>query len=1501
MSRTSRVAFLISCLTLCMVLIPGICRRAEAQDCPSCLPDYEVQVTPDGSAVTKPSSGTYTAVFTVKNTGTNPDSYDLICAASGVLQCVSVSQTPISLDPNEQTNITVTYTASSAGVNTLSLSAGSVEGFGHFVSDDGSYTVTVNGPGAPVISTAPQNASYRDVSKCIASCFDGTYSHSSPAYVSLGVPRGFSLAYNSATHKPRPVVWVDVSENAQTTADPTNYSIQIKNLNTGTFITQLNSSTITYYTRNAGDSTRVAAIFDAQANSITTGRTPIEVTITSYYSGGPTLATTATTYVVITDQSGSALGAGMSLAGYQRMKIQAGGYAISEGDGSVVFYHALGKGNTPLGSTAWLTYDAGTTTYTRTYLDASYLQFNSAGRMTKSSDRFGNATNYAYYTAPYDSLLSTITDPMGKVIRLCYNAGCTATNAKLHHVDVLYGGGFVTRTVNYLYDGSGRLIRALDPDSYSDSLAYGANGILSKVYDRARQVTDLTYDAMHRLQTVQAPSIALYDGSNGRPTVNLVPSERTVWQPAITGTTLGTSKAGVKGDSSLKALIIGSNADTTKFALDQFGAPIKITDTYGATTRITRDGHSRPTRVDEPDTHFVTIAYNFRDQVISVTDGYSGSQTFTYRDTLTTDIATISGGPERLDFLYYTGGDGGPAGALKREFIGNTAVWPALSNARLIAYHRPDSRGRDTTVIDSLGHAVHYQFEATWGNLWKSIDPTGSLTRLTYDGAGRNDSTIAPLVGKSWVTYGTMNQVLTQLSPGYKATMSYDPATLAQTRVQTPRPGGTSSPVVYKFGYNAVGALIAAHDAADTSKVDSLRYDLSGNVRAVKTRNNETITMTYDRLGRLLTRSGPDFPPEYFKYDTTANKWQYDSSSVTVNFDSLDQKGRLVKWVQRFDSARVYTGTLTYDAFDRVIRRSLRRTVPGTDSSVMTYTYQVPSPTRDVMCAFGRCLTLFRNGDGLVNTSVFNYGGYQSTEWQIAHSYDADHRISSQDFAVGASPYLDGFDISLAYDSISRVKNRTSPVPGYARRVFAYDSLSRLLSACDSVSGVAGCVNVGGVNAWTYDSAGNRAQTGTSSSYGVGNRLLSFGTTNFFYDSLGAIVCRIVGTCPGTGTGYKYSFDALGRLREIRNGSTNALIDSMYYDARGRRVRKTMTSSSERYVYEGSQVILDINNANDSVKREYAWYPGAVDQLFAMRTTTDTLAALIDPRLGTIRGLARFRTGALVKKYVEAPWGDAVADTGLVFRHRFAGREFDQESGLYYNRARYYDPKLGRFISEDPIGIVGGQNLYAYAGNDPVNTADPFGLDPSCWYEFVPGWAEWVNVPLFGRFWVEFIPPSWQKVCEASLPAGRTGAGAEGTKNGGGTGGPHAAKRACSASGGRVQALGLTGAVVGPAGVIHEDGAYSDGRVAGLYETDGVAIGYGAGAGVTWSTSTSPTAFSGNSKGVCAGMSVLTVCRTGNSAGHTWSLTVGVSTPVSFYRVWQKTEVVEVDACASQP
>ena len=93
------------------------------------------------------------------------------------------------------------------------------------------------------------------------------------------------------------------------------------------------------------------------------------------------------------------------------------------------------------------------------------------------------------------------------------------------------------------------------------------------------------------------------------------------------------------------------------------------------------------------------------------------------------------------------------------------------------------------------------------------------------------------------------------------------------------------------------------------------------------------------------------------------------------------------------------------------------------------------------------------------------------------------------------------------------------------------------------------------------------------------------------------------------------------------------------------------------------------------------------------------------------RGLVRASDGAIVAQYGFDPYGpeDAGSVDTVTNPLKFAAREYDAEDGLYYMRARYYDPMLERFASEDPVGLAGGMNLYTYANDDPINGRDPSG------------------------------------------------------------------------------------------------------------------------------------------------------------------------------------------------
>lgn len=140
---------------------------------------------------------------------------------------------------------------------------------------------------------------------------------------------------------------------------------------------------------------------------------------------------------------------------------------------------------------------------------------------------------------------------------------------------------------------------------------------------------------------------------------------------------------------------------------------------------------------------------------------------------------------------------------------------------------------------------------------------------------------------------------------------------------------------------------------------------------------------------------------------------------------------------------------------------------------------------------------------------------------------------------------------------------------------------------------------------------------------------------------------------------------------------------------------------------------MELDGAGNPV-REYAYYPG-IDQPNAMRRVSDgAVFRYTQEQPGHVSGLVG-AGNVVVNTYAYTPWGEPIATQEQVEQPlRYAAREYDKETGLYFVRARYFDPRQGRFVSEDPIGLEGGINPYAYAANDPSNLIDPTGLRPGC-------------------------------------------------------------------------------------------------------------------------------------------------------------------------------------------
>ncbi len=192
------------------------------------------------------------------------------------------------------------------------------------------------------------------------------------------------------------------------------------------------------------------------------------------------------------------------------------------------------------------------------------------------------------------------------------------------------------------------------------------------------------------------------------------------------------------------------------------------------------------------------------------------------------------------------------------------------------------------------------------------------------------------------------------------------------------------------------------------------------------------------------------------------------------------------------------------------------------------------------------------------------------------------------------------------------------------------------------------------------------------------------------------------------GDGSKtYSWDFENRLISATVPGTG--ITTFRYDPFGRRIQKSGPLGTTNYLYDGANLLQEIDNSGNVLAR-YTQGVYVDEPLSELRSGITSYYE--EDGLGSVTSLSS-STGGIANSYTYDSFGKLTASSGTIPNpFQYTAREFDQETGAYYYRARYYDQNVGRFISEDPIGLKGGPNFYDYVSNDPVNLIDPRGLSP---------------------------------------------------------------------------------------------------------------------------------------------------------------------------------------------
>ena len=445
----------------------------------------------------------------------------------------------------------------------------------------------------------------------------------------------------------------------------------------------------------------------------------------------------------------------------------------------------------------------------------------------------------------------------------------------------------------------------------------------------------------------------------------------------------------------------------------------------------------------------------------------------------------------------------------------------------------------------------------------------------------------------------------------------------------------------------------------------------------------------------------------------------YDGFTIRMT----DRKGQVTTYtydlMNRLTRATFHDGSFTQYLYDTVGRLlSITDSVSGTISYMYT----------DTGCGTGCGAVADRVAQESTPQGVVNYiydavGRRASMtvtgQPTVSYSYDDASRLTGVSMI---HPQHGALNFGIGYDDLGR--RTTVSLPNGVTTTYSYDNANHLLT----LQHLGPTSQVLESLTYAYDPTGNRTKMNrqsvnlplrdpvTSATYNDANHMLTFtpssGTAkNITYDDNGNLASMTNGC--GTTT---YTWDVRNRIVGMSGFKPDCspLTAMFEYDALGRRIEKTINGRTIQYLYDDLDIVQEIENGLPSVNYMRTM---SIDEPLARIEANGTVRYYQTDALGSVIALTD-QTGAVKTQYQYDPFGN-VTITGDTSDNPFqyTGRENDG-TGLYYYRARYYSPELQRFISEDPIGLSGGINLYAYPDN-PISYVDPTGEFP--WFAVIAG------------------------------------------------------------------------------------------------------------------------------------------------------------------------------------
>jgi RHS repeat-associated protein len=748
---------------------------------------------------------------------------------------------------------------------------------------------------------------------------------------------------------------------------------------------------------------------------------------------------------------------------------------------------------------------------------------------------------------------------------------------------------------------------------------------------------------------------------------------------------------------------------TVNYTYDASGRLSRVTDPKGGTTDYTYDSANRMLTIKDPRLiTYLTNQYDANGRVFKQTLADNSTFTFAYTTdaggkVTQTDVTDQRGIVRRVTFNAngYTLTDTNALGKPEQRTTtfelqaGSSlplSVTDPLGRRTVYAY---DTSGNITDITRLAGSAqavtTHFTYEPTYDQLASITDPLSHTWVFGYDAGGNLISVTDPLSHQTTISYNTAGQPITVADPiGNTTQLAYefgdlvritDPLGRTITRFvdNAGRMLSLTGPAgqLARYEYDALNRVTKVTDPLGGAT--SFTYDASGNPLTFQDARNNVTTYTYDNMDRLASRKDPLLKTETYNYDPAGNLIKLTDRRGKVTNYSYDNLNRptFIGFGATGSHTITYESTITYtyDAVNR-LTRAVDSIAGTTDRTYDNLDRLLAELTPQGTVSYGYDAANRQTSMTIAGQPVINY------------AYDAANRLIG--LTQGAA------SISFSYDNANRRTRLT--LPNGVATEYGYDAASQLTALTYKLG-----PNLIGDITYGYDQAGRRTQIGgsltrvglpqtlTTTTYNAANQLTQKGSSSLTYDANGNL------TSDGVNT---YTWDARNQLATIA-GSVNA---SFKYDALGRRINKTVGSTGTNYLYDGLNAVQELSGTTPTSNM----LTDKLDEVFSRTDASGTRSLLLDG-LGSTVALTD-ASGAIQTQYTYDAFGNTTtsgAASGNV--SQYTARENDG-TGLYFYRNRYYSPTLQRFISQDPAGLGGGANFYAYVGNNPTNMRDPLGL-----------------------------------------------------------------------------------------------------------------------------------------------------------------------------------------------